>query len=144
MTLLDETNQRILTLLQQNARLTHAQIAREVGLTAPSVAERIRKLEDAGIIERYTATINPQKLGYTLKAFIHLTCPATRYAAVQQWAQNKKEVREVYHVLGQVSLMLDVQARTIKDLEKLVQELSTFGTTETTLVFSTLMHQNMW
>ena len=144
MTLLDETNQRILTLLQQNARLTHAQIAREVGLTAPSVAERIRKLEDAGIIERYTATINPQKLGYTLKAFIHLTCPATRYGAVQQWAHNKKEVREVYHVLGQVSLMLDVQARSIEDLEKLVQELSTFGTTETTLVFSTLMHQNMW
>ncbi|GGJ26300.1 Lrp/AsnC family transcriptional regulator [Deinococcus roseus] len=144
MSLLDETNQRILTLLQQNARLTHAQMAREVGLTAPSVAERIRKLEDAGIIENYTATINPQKLGYTLKAFIHLTCPATRYKAVQEWAQHKKEIREIYHVLGQVSLMLDIQTRSIEDLETLVQQLSTFGTTETTLVFSTLLHQNSW
>ena len=147
MTLLDETNQRILTLLQQNARLTHAQIAREVGLTAPSVAERIRKLEREGIIGRYVALLDREKVGKGFVVFCHVKLIqhtrefVTRF---EKQVRNLTEVLECYHVSGDYDYILKVVVADMNAYrEFLITKLTTLehiGSTHSTFMMGEVKH----
>lgn len=126
-TALDDTDRKILELLQRDARLTNAAIAAEVGLTAPSVFERIRKLEQRNVIRRYTVEIDPAALGKNLTAFIRLTITGDSTTAYSDGKETSNEmlrrdpdVLECYSVAGEDCYIIKTRVGSPVELEALL------------------------
>ncbi|NJN32757.1 MAG: Lrp/AsnC family transcriptional regulator [Synechococcales cyanobacterium RM1_1_8] len=133
---LDATGWILLEALQADARLSFAELGRRTNLSAPAVAERVRRLEEAGWIVGYRAELNPIALGYSLTALIDLTTTPQQYSVVLPFLQRLEAVRCCYHVTGQGSFRLEVVARSIPHLEKIIEQLSRYGQTATAIVLS--------
>jgi Lrp/AsnC family transcriptional regulator, leucine-responsive regulatory protein len=136
--LLDATGWQLLYELQQNARLSYSELGQRVGLSSPAVAERIHRMEDAGIISGYHTEINRARIGYPITAIIRMSTFAgercTRFAG---FVQDIPEVLECYRVTGSDSLILKVMASSIEHLETLIDSLSAHGQLTTSMVLST-------
>lgn len=118
---LDDIDRQILDLLQRDARMTNAAIAAEVGLTAPSVFERVRKLEQRGVISGYTIKIDPAALDKPMTAFIRLTAAFDeRYDAGIKAISDDPDVLECYSVAGEDCLILKTRCGSPSDLENLL------------------------
>lgn len=135
--LLDETGWRLLSLLQTNARLSYSEIGRQIGLSTPAVIERVRKLESAGIIEGYQAKVDIEKLGIGIIAFISLNTVPEKHTSINEFLKKAPEVQESHYITGQASFMVKVAASNVHQLEKFIDRLSKFGTTNTSIVMST-------
>lgn len=133
---LDSVGQKLLRAVQENARLSFSELGRRVGLSAPAVAERLRKLEELEVITGYHAEVNPAALGYGVMAFIRLTASTEKYPRVLELAQRLPEIRECHHVTGSEAFILKVHATSIPQLESLIAQLSVFGATSTSIVLS--------
>ena len=138
---LDATDRAILTLVQENCKQSLATIGEKVGLKAPSVVERIHKLEEAGVITSYVALIDARRLGKDVTAFIGVSTerPATT-ASLEAQIASISEVLECHHVTGNHTLMLKVKTRNTQTLERLIDEvrrLEGVTRTETSIVLST-------
>ena len=101
---IDSLNWKILSCLQNNARQSNAQIGREVGITSPAVAERIRKMEDAGLIKGYGANISPIEAGYQFTAIVTLRAFMGKLKPFLQMVPNFKEVVNCYRITGTKTL----------------------------------------
>ena len=124
MVTLDEVDRQILDLLQANARRTNAEIAEEVGLTAPSVFERIRKLEQRGVIRGYTVQVDPEALGKQLTAFIRLTAAYDdRHAAGVAAIAADPDVLECYSVAGEDCFIIKTRVSGPGALEALIHRI---------------------
>lgn len=134
--LLDQVGWQIILALQQDARLSFAELGRRVGLSLPAVAERVRRLEEAGIITGYRAEIDPGKIGLTMTVFIRLSTTGSQYPALIELIQQLPEVMECHHLTGADSFIMKVVVGSIAHLEKLITRLSTFGPTTTSIVLS--------
>jgi Lrp/AsnC family leucine-responsive transcriptional regulator len=120
---MDATDARIVDLLQENAQLTQAQIARKVGLSQPSVADRIRKLEERKVITGYGARVDPRKLGMDITAFIGVGIEHPRYFdAFARRVLSMPEILECHRVAGQDSYLLKVRTQNTGTLDKLLVE----------------------
>ena len=118
---LDDIDRQILHLLQRDARMTNAAIAAEVGLTGPSVFERIRKLEQRGVIRGYTINIDPAALGKPMTAFIRLVAAFDdRYDSGVKAIGEDPDVLECYNVAGEDCLILKIKCGSPSDLEDLL------------------------
>ena len=135
--LLDNIGRRILAALEENARLSMAQLGRRVGLSAPAVAERVKRLEEAGIIRGYHADIDPAVMGRSVLAFIQLSTEARHYPAVKALATRQPEIIACHHISGEASFVLKVRVAEVKDLESVVALFSPHGQTRTSIVLST-------
>ncbi len=133
---LDAVAWTLLEALQADARLSFAELGRRVNLSPPAVAERIKRLEEAGVIRGYRAEVDPAALGYGLMALIDLTTTPQQYPAVTQLLEQMEEVRRCYHVTGQGSFRIEAIARSIPHLEEVIGELSRYGQTATAIVLS--------
>ena len=123
-TTLDDTDRKILDLLQRDARMTNAAIGAEVGMTAPSVFERIRKLEQRGVILRYAAVVNPLALGKTITAFIRLTAAYDeRHDLGIAEISRDADVLELYNVAGEDCFILKTRVGNPEELESLLQRI---------------------
>ena len=121
---LDDIDLKILGLLQRDARMTNAAIATEVGLTAPSVFERIRKLEQRGVIRGYTVTLDPAALGKVLTAFIRVTVEEDEnYEAGVEAIGADPDVLECYHVAGEDCLIIKTRVADPAELERLLKRI---------------------
>ena len=134
--LLDQTGWAILRLLQEDARLTFSELGRQVGLSAPAAAERVRKLEDAGIITGYHAEVNPAKVGYPILAIIRIGSNNAMFKRCAEAVQGMPEILEGHRITGSDSFYLKVMVRSILHLESLIDKLQPYGETTTTLVLS--------
>nr|BBH87022.1 AsnC family transcriptional regulator [Thermosporothrix sp. COM3] len=135
--LLDPIGWKLLHALQENARLSYSELGQRVGLTSPAVAERIRKMEDAGIISGYHAEINRAKLGFALTAFIRMQVHAgERYSRFATFAKDIPEVLECYRITGSDAMILKVMAASMEHLETLIERISVYGMLTTSLVLS--------
>jgi Lrp/AsnC family leucine-responsive transcriptional regulator len=141
--LLDQIGLKILAILQADARTPLSRIGKMAGLSAPAVAERIRKLEDAGIIQGYHARISPEAVGRPVSAFINLTTDARNYQAVKTLAADMRQVTSCHHISGDASFILIVQVEDLPALESVVDRLSPFGQTRTSIVLSTSVEKPM-
>ncbi len=122
--LLDDTDRKILDLLQRDARMTNAAIAAEVSLTAPSVFERIRKLEQRGVIRGYRVDVNPAAVGRPLTAFIRLTVAYDdKHEPGVRAISQDPDVRELYNVAGEDCFILKTQVDTPEALEALLHRI---------------------
>ncbi len=135
--LLDGIGRKILAALQTNARIPLRHLGLAVGLSAPAVAERVKKLEEAGIITGYHARIDPAAMGRSVAAFIQLTTDPRHYPALKAAALDIPEVVACHHVSGEASFMIEVRVDGVGDLEVVVARLSRFGQTRTAIILST-------
>lgn len=139
---LDDIDRQILNLLQRDARMTNAAIAAEVGLTAPSVFERIRKLEQRGVIGGYTIHVDPAALGKTMTAFIRLTAAFDdRYDAGVKAIGRDSDVLELYNVAGEDCFIIKTKVCSPTDLEALLGRIRSHVTVQrsvTMIVLSAL------
>jgi Lrp/AsnC family transcriptional regulator, leucine-responsive regulatory protein len=139
---LDDIDCRILELLQADCKATLARVGEQVGLSAPAVIERVRKLENEGFIEGYHARLNARMLGLDVSAFISVWTAHSH--AIQELAARLDEfedVLECHHVTGDPTLLLKVKTRNTQSLERLisaVRSLPGVERTETNVVLSTL------
>lgn len=132
----DKIGMNILRELQMNARSTFSEIGRRVGLSSPAVAERIYKMEEAGIINGYHADINPSTFGQNILAFIMLTTQPEKYQKIYSFAEKQQEIIECHHISGNESLILKIVSDSISQLNSMVEKLSKFGETKTSIVLS--------
>ena|SRR5208282_4059921 len=120
---MDAVDLHIVELLQLDARLTQAEIAKKVGLSQPTVADRIRKLEEAKVILGYTARVDPRKLGKDITAFIGVAIEHPKYfEAFARKVQALPEVLECHRVAGQESYLLKVRSDNTGTLDRLLVE----------------------
>jgi Lrp/AsnC family leucine-responsive transcriptional regulator len=138
---LDPTDVRILELLQQNCKQPLAAIGEQVGLTAPSVMERIHKLEGAGVIRGYAALLDARALGKDVTAFIGVSVSHPKaIAAFEGEIDRLTDVLECHHVTGQHTLILKAKTDNTEALERLIdwiREIDGVTRTETMVVLST-------
>ena len=139
---LDSKDWQLLEALQWDARLGYAELGRKVRLSAPAVAERVRRLEDTGVISGYRATINPRRLGYTISAMIRLRCDGTTCARIGSLVDDIPEVLECRRLAGEDSALLHVVAMSISHLESVLDRLLKTGTSTTTLIVLQTPHEN--
>lgn len=138
-TKIDDLNWKILHCIQQNARETFADIGRKVGLTPPAVAERIKKMEDLGIIEGYNAKISHAKTGYQLKAIITLRAFMGKLKPFLQTVKSFKEVINCYRITGNENIIMEVVLKDQFHLENFIDRLIQYGETRTHIVLSNVV-----
>ncbi|THV24424.1 Lrp/AsnC family transcriptional regulator [Glycomyces paridis] len=134
---LDEIDWRILAELQSDARLSYNELSRRIHLSAPAVAERVRRLEEAGVLTGYTARVDPAKAGQPLTAFIQLRCTNGRCLLKSTTAEDFPEITEVHKLSGEHCTMLKVRAASLAHFEGLIEQLGDHGEMRTHIVLST-------
>lgn len=139
---LDTINWKILECLQQNSRQSNTDISKRVGISSPAVAERIRKMEDAGIIEGYFTKLSYIETGHQLKAIITLRAFMGRLKPFLQKVTTFKEVMNCYRITGNENIVLNVILRDQRHLEQFIDQLITYGETKTQIVLSDVIENN--
>ena len=117
---MDAIDKKILELLQDNGRMTVKEITQTISLTAPAVSERIKRLEKDGVIEGYTAIVNPRKMGRAVHAIINVSVQPGDTEKLLNLVNNEPMVIECHHVTGAYSYLVKVDATEINELEKLI------------------------
>ena len=128
-TLLDDTNRRVLTELQADARLSIAELGRRVGLSSPAVAERMKRLEAAGVITGYHAEVDPRAFGYALGVIIRIRPAPRQLAAVADLARETPEVTECHRVTGDDCYVMTARVRDVEHLEQVIDAFAAYGQT---------------
>lgn len=134
--LLDSTGKKLLSALQENARLSFAELGRRIGLSPAATAERLRRLEEAGVIKGYRVEIDREALGLPILAVIRMSCDGAMYRPFLKAVQTLDTVMECHHVAGGDAFILKVTAASVEQLERLVEKLLNFGVPTTSIVFS--------
>lgn len=133
---LDKTDLLLLDELQANARTPFAELARRVHLSTPAVIDRIRRLEDAGVLLGYHAHINAAALGLGVRAFVKVTVAGDRLAAFAALARSVPEVVECHRVTGNESFLAQVAVRDMGHLEQVLDSLMPYVSTNTSIVLN--------
>ena len=135
---LDAIAWKLLEALQRNARLSFAELGRQIGLSTPAVAERVHRLEEAGIITGYHAAINMTKLGVTIRVLVRLTIHGGDLQVSRSVAAIKEmpEISRCHRITGAESFVIEADVVSIRHMEALIDKLSTLGATSTSTVLS--------
>ncbi|MBV9231664.1 MAG: Lrp/AsnC family transcriptional regulator, partial [Chloroflexi bacterium] len=136
---LDSTDWKILRELQQDSRLSYNELGRRVGLSAPAAAERVRRLEEAGVITGYTAQIDPAKVGMPMLALIHLRCDQGSCLLRTSTIEEFPEVLELHKLSGSHCAVLKVALSSMQHLEAFNHRLSAHGALVVHLVTSSIL-----
>ena len=141
--MIDSTDRDILTILQQNGRISNAEIARQIGMAPSAVLERIRKLETRGVIQGYEARIDPEALGLNLLAYIFVRSnDIGGELRTGELLSQIEEVQEVHHIAGEDCFLVKVRVRDARTLGRLLRDRiavsSSVTSTRTTIVLETL------
>lgn len=136
---IDTINLGILECLQQNSRLSNAEIGRKVGLSSPAVAERIKKMEDYGIINGYTTEISYKEIGYQLKAIITLRAFMGRLQPFLNKVPTFQEVLKCYRITGNENIIMQVVLRDQIHLQEFIDCLIAYGEVKTHIILSDLI-----
>jgi len=133
---IDTLNSKILKCLQENARLSNAEIGRRVGISSPAVSERIKKMEDLGIIEGYKTIVSPFEIGYQLKAIITLRAFMGKLKPFLEKVKTYEEVINCYRITGDENIVMEVVLKNQRHLESFIDQLISYGETKTQIVLS--------
>jgi Lrp/AsnC family leucine-responsive transcriptional regulator len=133
---IDEIDRKVLNELQQDARISYAELGRRVGLTTPAVIERVRKLEDAGVIIGYRAEIDASKVGLPITAFVRMSITGVDYSHIIEVAEQSNEVLECHRGTGGDSFIMKVAVSSVEHLQQIIDKLTPYGITTTAIVLS--------
>jgi Lrp/AsnC family leucine-responsive transcriptional regulator len=134
--LLDATNLSLLAELQRDARVSLAELGRRVRLSSPAVAERIKRLESAGVIRGYHADIDPRALGYSLGVVIRIRPAPRQLADVATLARESPEVVECHRVTGDDCYVMTAFVRDVEHLEQVIDGFAAYGQTTSSIMQS--------
>ena len=132
----DATDWRILDVLQRDGRATFAELARAVAMSPSAVTERVRRLEETGVISGYSAVVDPERLGLPILAFVRLRYPNGNYKPFHDLMATTPEVVEAHHVTGDDCFVLKVTARSMGHLEEVTGRIGALGSVTTSIVYS--------
>ena len=133
---LDAVNLRILDELQRDPRLTMSELGRRIGMSSPAVTERVRRLEEAGVIRGYRLDVNPAALGLPIAAYIRIRPNPGQLPRVVELAQQIPEVVECHRVTGEDCFILKVYIPAIDQLDRLLDSFLLYGSTTTSIIQS--------
>jgi len=132
----DSIDGRLLAELQDDARLSNAELGRRVNLSPPAVADRLRRLERDGVITGYRVEVDPRTLGYTLGAIMRVSPSARQLPKVAELARESPEVVECHRITGEDCFFLKLHLRDIEHLEQVVDRFLVYGRTTTSIIQS--------
>lgn len=132
--MLDETDQRILEVLLGDSRASLKSLAEQVGLSSPSVSERLRRLEERGVIRQYTVEIDPQALGFTLQAMVRVRPMPGKLHIVQRLLEEIPEIGECDKVTGEDCFIARLYVRSIDQLDHILDRVADHAETNTAIV----------
>ncbi|MFD2585876.1 Lrp/AsnC family transcriptional regulator [Croceitalea marina] len=132
----DKINWKILECLQLNARESFVNIGKKVGLTPPAVAERVKKMEDLGIIEGYNTVISHSKIGLQLRAIVALRAFVGKLKPFLSKVDTFNEVVNCYRITGNENIIMEVVLKDQFHLEQFIDTLITYGETRTHIILS--------
>jgi len=138
---IDNLNWKILKCLQQNARQSNAEIGRQVGVTSPAVSERIKKMEDLGVIQGYKTLVSPFEIGYQLKAIITMRAFMGKLKPFMEKVKTYDEIVNCYRITGDENFVMEVVFKNQKHLEQFIDQLIIYGETKTQIVLSHIVKQ---
>lgn len=138
---IDYLNLKILKCLQENARQSNAEIGRQVGISSPAVSERIKKMEDLGVIQGYSTLVSPFEIGYQLKAIITLRAFMGKLKPFLEKVKTYDEVVNCYRITGDENFVMEVVLKNQKHLEQFIDQLIAYGETKTQIVLSHVVKQ---
>ncbi|WML33658.1 Lrp/AsnC family transcriptional regulator [Clostridium sp. OS1-26] len=139
---IDEIDVSILEELQKNSRLSIRELSKRINLSAPSVAERVRRLEDDGIIEGYTIKINKKKLGLSIDCIIKLTMKNGGYEKFKIFISEYKRSEWCYRIAGDGCFLIKLSVKSLNEIEEFINEISEYAITETIIAFSEVTINN--
>ncbi len=134
--LLDSVGSKILEILQAEGRVSYNDLATRVGLSSPAVAERIKRMEEQGIIQGFKAVVNYAEIGYGITVFVRVVIAANKVPELEALAQRIPEIIETHHVTGTDGMILKIISGSMERLEEILREVAAHGTTNTSLVLS--------
>lgn len=137
--MLDPINWKIIHLLQQNARMSFAELGKAVHLSAPAVAERVKKLEEQGVLQGYSVRLNLDKLGYPIIAQIQARVFLGKEPDFIRFVQSRAEVLECNNVTGEKAFLLKVAVGTMGQLDQLLEAFSKLSETNSMIVLSQIV-----
>jgi Lrp/AsnC family transcriptional regulator, leucine-responsive regulatory protein len=133
---LDDVDRRVLGELLRDGRAAYAELGRAVGLSASAVAERVRRLEESGVITGYACEVDAEKLGLPIAALVRLRYPNANYRPFHQLLDTTPEIVEAHHVTGEDCFVLTVRARSMRHLEEVTGRIGGLGGVTTSVVYS--------
>ncbi|GAA0865294.1 Lrp/AsnC family transcriptional regulator [Paraclostridium tenue] len=136
---MDITDYKIIEILQEDGRISMKDLGKIVGLTSPAVSERVKRLEESGIIQGYKAIVNPDKLGRVIKSFINISLPSENYSNFIEYAKDDNRIVECHHITGEDCLLLKVIVKDMYELEKVIDKIKQVGRTKTSVILSTII-----
>jgi Lrp/AsnC family transcriptional regulator, leucine-responsive regulatory protein len=131
---IDETDRRLLDELQDDARLSHAELGRRVGLSPPAVTERVRRLTHEGIIRGFHADVDPRALGYDLSVIIRIRPSPRQLHKVADLARATPEVVECHRITGEDCFFAKAHVRDVEHLEEVIDQFALYGQTTTSVM----------
>ncbi len=140
---LDAVDKRLLDALIANARISNAELARHVGLSAPSVAERIKRLEEAGVIDGYTIKINPEALGLQISAWLRIRPIPGQLHKVVEVLRALPEIVECDRITGEDCFIARAHVKSVHDLERLIDEVIPYAMTNTSIIQSSPVERRL-
>ncbi|MBE6082715.1 MULTISPECIES: Lrp/AsnC family transcriptional regulator [Tissierellales] len=139
---LDEIDVLILQELQKESRLSIRELSRRVNLSPPSVTERVRRLEDNGVIEGYTIKINKKKLGLYIDCIIKVTMRNGQYEKFKIFIKEYKQSEWCYRIAGDGCFLVKLSIRSLNDIEEFINDISSYAMTETIIALSEVTINN--
>lgn len=145
---IDETSLEILAALARDGRASYQAIADEVGLSRPAVMERVKRLEEQGVVQGYTAVLNRTAIGRPITAFINVRYPSSNHVGTEPWIQSladHPDVLECHHVAGDDCYILKVAVESVERLQDVLKALRPAGesaSTRTTIVLATIFEKS--
>jgi Lrp/AsnC family transcriptional regulator, leucine-responsive regulatory protein len=133
---IDSVNVRLLGELQADARLSVAELGRRVGLSAPAVAERLQRLQDAGVITGFRTDVDPRALGYALSVVLRVRPAPRQLAKVGEVARESSEIVECHRITGEDCFFMKLHVRDVEHLEEVIDRFLPFGQTTTSIIQS--------
>ena len=140
----DSIDRKILEILQENAKITNAQLSKEIGLSPAPTLERVKKLENAGIIQSYHARLAPQAIGLGVSTFVTVTLTGHKKEHIDKFVGRIAQIQEViecHHITGAGDFMLKIVAENIQSFQRLlvevINEIPEIDNTQTTMILST-------
>lgn len=133
---IDAVNIRVLEELQCDPRLTMSELGRRVGMSSPAVTERVRRLEETGVIRGYRLDVNPTALGLPIAAYIRIRPYAGQLSQIAELARQIPEIMECHRVTGEDCFILKVHIPAIDQLDRLLDSFLLYGSTTTTIIQS--------
>jgi Lrp/AsnC family transcriptional regulator, leucine-responsive regulatory protein len=134
---LDHHDSRILALLQADARLSMAELSRQLKLSQPATTERVRKLEAMGVITGYHASVDAQALGLGIRALVRIG--RSNYDRVKKLLERTTEVRTAYNITGEDSWLIEITVRDVAHLDEVISKFCDLGETSTSIVLNTIV-----